>query len=215
MTYLRSFIDACEGYGWSGGPEFNTRVVQLINGRERRNANWSQPRHRYTLPFLNIDKVRYRNIRQMFEVCQAKLHSFLYMDPLSHTADNQLFGLGNGMDVQFQLSTLSIVDGVTYSRQVNALYIPAENGDGIPSVITVTVSGTPTAVSIDYDRGRVVFGSPPANGAPLRWTGEYAVWTRFDNDWLPFSIDSQNHSGYAHNGSIDLIELPPPEEPET
>ena len=71
MTHLRPYIDACETFGWSGGQEFNTRLVTLLNGRERRNANWSQGRHRYTLPFQNLMREQYRAVRQMHEVCRA------------------------------------------------------------------------------------------------------------------------------------------------
>ena len=62
MAHLNSYLDACAAYGWSGGPEFKTRIRLLANGRERRNADWSQGRHRYTLPFLNIGEARYRAI---------------------------------------------------------------------------------------------------------------------------------------------------------
>lgn len=205
MSYINETIDACEGYGWAGGPEFNTRVKVLLNGRERRNANWSQPRHRYTLPFQNISEDQYRSIRQMFEVCMGMLHAFQYIDPLDNYADNQEFGIGTGSLETYQLSKLSSIDGVFFQRAVYALAVaPVITSNNVPIVPT----------SIDLDRGLVQINA--ALGAVLRWTGPFRVWVRFNNDWLPFSIDNRRGGNdYARNGQVELIELPPPEEVET
>lgn len=212
--YLRAFIDACEGFGWNGGPEFNTRIKTLQNGRERRNANWQQSRHRYALPFLNISAEQYAAVRQMFEVCQGMLHAFLYRDPLDYSATNEVFAVADGRST-YQLIKVSVVDGVSYRRNVYALYVPDNAGASDESSPIVTVDGTPTAVTVDYDRGTVTFAVAPSAGSILRWSGEFAVWVRFDSDWLPFSIDQRRGHEYAHNGQISLLELPPPEEVET
>lgn len=212
MAYLKAYIPACEGYGWQGGPEFKTRIVEMSNGRERRNADWAQPRHRFTLPFLNIDPSEYSGIKQHHYVCRGMNHAFLYRDPLDYTAINELFDTGDGIRQEFQLAKLSVVDNVSYLRNVYALYSPAGDGDAMQATPVVTVNGVPTAVTVDYERGIVMFSSAPANGALLRWSGEFSIWVRFNQDWLPFSIGSQTKDGYASSGTIDLIELPPPDE---
>jgi uncharacterized protein (TIGR02217 family) len=211
MTYLRAFIPACEGFGWSGGPQFQTRVRALVNGRERRNADWAQERQKYTVPFANLRADQYRGVRQMFQVCRGMLHTFLYADPLDQAASDETFAIGDGVRAEFQLSKLSVVDGVTYQREIHALYVEGDDGEALPATIAVTVSGTPTAVTVDYDRGTVLFAAPPAEGAVLRWSGAFAVWVRFDNDWLPFSINDRGAADYFRSGSVDLIELPSPE----
>ena len=48
-------------------------------------------------------------------------------------------------------------------------------------------------------------------GEILRWSGSFSVWVRFDNDRLPFSIDSRSGGDFVVNGSVDLLEMPPPE----
>lgn len=211
MSYLTAFIPACEGYGFNGGPEFQTRIVEMANGRERRNGNWDQPRHKYSLPFMNIDKARYAAIKNHHMACRGQLHSFLYRDPLDDEADDELFGTGDGTTTEFQLTKLSIVDGVFLQRNVTALFIPDADGDGIPADPAVTVNAAPTAVTADYERGIITFAAAPGVGTILRWSGPFAVWVRFAQDWLPFSIDSRSHGDPVHNGSVDLIELPPPE----
>lgn len=211
MAHLNAFIAACPAYGWSGGPEFKTRIKVLLSGRERRNADWRQCRFRYTLPFLNIGVGKYTAIAQMFYSCHGMLHNFLYRDPLDNVAQEEEFGIGDGTTTSFQLSKLSATDGVFYQREVYALYTPADDGSAVPAVLVVTVNGTPTAVTIDYERGIVTFAVAPAYGTVLRWSGSFAVWVRFDQDWLPFSIDNRRDGDdYARNGQVQLVSDAPP-----
>ena len=213
--YLKTYIPACEGYGWTGGSEFKTRVEVLLNGRERRNGDWAQGRHKYVIPFLNLDDDGYRSVRQVFEVARGMLHAFLYFDPRDNLATNEIFAVAETGRTEYPLSKASTLDGVTYQRQINALYTPNDNGTASQSTPVITVNGTPTAVTVDYDRALVIFSPAPTAGATLRWTGYFSVWVRFNSDWLPFSIDSRNQRTAAHNGSVELIELPAPEEVET
>lgn len=210
MSHIEAFIPACEAYGWAGGPEFKTDIQSLRNGRERRNAEWAQPTYRFTLPFLNIDHDIYVGILNHFLACRGQLHSFLYRNPLDDEASDALFGLGDGTQTDFQLRTISTVDGVSMERDVTALYVPGANGAAVKSDPEVTVNGTPTAVTIDHERGVVVFAAAPAPGAVLRWSGRFAHWVRFAQDWLPFSIDNRSGDSYVQNGTVDLLEVPPP-----
>jgi uncharacterized protein (TIGR02217 family) len=73
--------------------------------------------------------------------------------------------------------------------------------------VTVKVDGVLTAASVSEVDGTVAFGSAPANGAVLTWTGEFFVQVRFDMDYLPYSLDDANTGGYVANGSVDLIEV--------
>lgn len=201
MAYLRTYIDPCAAYGWNGGPEFNTRIVSFDSGRERRNANWSEARHRYTLPFMNISREAYTAIRNMFQVCRGQLHVFLYRDPLDHTAVNEVFGIGDGVQTEFQLGKSSIIDGIIYTRNVYAIPDGEEVG--------ITINGAPqiSGIIVDRDRGTITFDPAPPEDAILRWSvANFDVWVRFAQDWLPFSIDNVN----AHNGQIELMEMFPP-----
>lgn len=195
--YLDTYIEECPAYGWQGGGEFKTTVVEMANGAERRNAEWQNVRHRYQMSFLNISRAAYRNIKQLHLVCRGRLHCFKFRDQLDFEAVNEAFGVGNGSRTEWQLIKQSLIDGVSYQREVYVIEPGA----------TVRVNGTPTAVSIDQDRGVVTFGVAPSNGAALTWSGTFAVWVRFDQDYLPFSLDNPD----ATNGSVDLIEMPPPE----
>lgn len=211
--YLRAYIPACEGYGWEGGPEHRTTIVQLRSGRERRNAMWTQPQHFYSLPFTNIRQSEYAPIKQMHMNRRGRWGVFLYRDRLDDSADDELFAVAEAGQTEFQLGKWSIIDGVTYYRHVTALYMEGDDGEALEAAPTVTVDGSTAAgMTVDYDRGVLTFDTPMAGGEILRWTGVFSIWVRFDNDRLPFSIDNRSGQGFVVNGQVDLLEMPPPEE---
>lgn len=201
MSYLRAYIEKCPGFGWQGGPSFKTRIVSMANGRERRNAEQAYARHAYSAPFRNIRPADYANIKQMHLVCRGMLHAFKFKDLLDYQASSEVFGAGTGAQTVFQLRKISTIDGVSYTRNVYAIRSAA-----------VTVNGVASTPTIDMDRGTVTFAAAPAAAAVLRWTGEFDIWVRFNQDDLPFSIDNKSpKNGVLVNGSVDLIEVPPPE----
>ncbi|WP_202844807.1 DUF2460 domain-containing protein [Luteimonas saliphila] len=215
MAHLEAFIPACAAYGWVGGPEFKTEVLQLRNGKKRKNGEWSQPIYRFTLPFNNISQGMYLGILNHFLACHGQLHTFLYRNPLDSAANDEAFAVGDGTTTVFQLKKVSNVDGVFMQRDVTALFVPGDNGSAVQASIEVTEDTVPAMATVDYERGLVAFDSPPELGAILRWSGDFAHWVSFAQDWLPFSIDNRSGAEYVNNGTIDLIEEDPPEEVES
>lgn len=200
MSYFDRYINQCPAFGWQGGPEFSTRIVDMANGRERRNATWSTPRHKYSIPFRNIKQPAYMGIKQMHLDCRGKLHAFKFFDALDNTASGSVFGTGDGTTKIFQLGKVSVIDGISYARPVYVIQPGA----------TFKSAGATVTPTVDLARGLVTFGSAPAAAASLTWTGGFAMWVRFDQDDLPFSLDSKNKTDLFINGSVSLIEVPPP-----
>lgn len=201
MSYINAYIEKCSAFGWQGGPVFKTQIVTMASGREKRNGQIAEARHAYSAPFQNINQSDYANIKQMHLVCRGQLHAFRFRDELDFEADAEVFAVADGVETEFQLRKVSTVDGVTYNRNVYAL-----------RSVVVTANGAPSAPTIDMDRGLAIYGAAPANGTILRWSGEFDIWVRFNQDDLPFSIDNRGQEGSGINGVVDLIEVPPPEE---
>lgn len=197
--HLDAYLEPCAAYGWEGGPQFRTNIVELQNGDEFRNADWAEARHVYTAPFQNITPEAFRALKRMFLVCRGMNHAFRFRDELDYQADDEVFGAGDATTTGFQLAKISEVDGFTYTRYVYALA-------GTP---TITVNGTPTtAFSVNERTGQIEFDTPPAAAAVLRWSGEFDIWVRFATDFLRFSLDNLQ----ATNGAIEAIEVRPPDE---
>lgn len=199
--YFDEILDVCPGYGWESRPEFNTRLVQLANGRERRNANWSAPKAHFSLPFPNITREDYHRILTMYMVCRGRLHCFKVRDHLNYQAERQPLGFGTGSPQTLQLQAVYLIDGFPFQRPVYA----------IRTISEVRVDGTPTGSYVaDMERGTITLTA--GSGLAVDASFEYDFWVRFDRDDLPASLDSRNQGGPIVNMSVDLIEVAPPPE---
>lgn len=200
-SYIDEFLDGCFAYGFEGGPVFNTQIIELQNGREKRNAMWAEHKHKYNGSFLNIKTEQYRKIKQMHLVARGRLKAFKIIDPLDNFAVNQNFAQGNGVNNKFQLSTTSSIAGVSYTRGVYGII--ANNNFKI-LVNNILVDN----YTVDTKRGTITFNNPPEEGSILTWSGNFFIWVRFEQDDLPFTLDNPNLT----NGAVTLIEVPPPRE---
>lgn len=211
--HIRAFIPTAEAFGWEGAPEHKTRIVEMANGRDRRNAEWDQPRHSFSVGFNNIKVGAYTPIKQMHLVCRGRLHPFLYRDRLDSTATNELFAVAQPGQTEFQLLKLSEMDGVFYQRYVYALYRPNPSNPAEAQTVdpVITVDASPAmGFTFDHDRGIAISPSPMVGGEVLRWSGEFALWVRFDNDRLPFSIENKSGGEFVVSGSVELLETAAP-----
>lgn len=198
MTFYATQIAPIPGFGFTGGPEFQTNIQNIASGREKRNAEWSVCRHKYSAPFKNISEAAYREIKRVFLVMRGRTHTFLHRDWGDFTATDEPFGTGDGVTTLFYLRKVSTVaGGGSYTRLI----------DKPDAGVTVKVDGAVTAAAVSQLDGSVAFSVAPAVGAALTWSGEFFVHVRFDMDYLPFSLDDKNSGGYVTNGSVDLIEV--------
>lgn len=203
MTFYAIRIQQTPGFGFVGGPEFQTNIQNIASGREKRNADWSICRHKYTAPFKNITNAAYLAIKEVFLICRGRTHTFLHRDWGDFAASNEPFGTGDGTTTVFQLRKTSTLGAGSYDRVIDKPN--ATSPLSVPFV--VKVAGVATGVAVDETTGLVTFASAPAASAALTWSGEFDVHVRFDMDYLPFSLDDANASGYVTNGSVDLIEV--------
>jgi uncharacterized protein (TIGR02217 family) len=199
MTILNVELDPCIAIGFTGGPEFSTRVTVLRNGHERRNAQWANPRHRWTAPFSNISSADYREIKRVFNACLGQTYGFLFKDYLDFEVTNEPLGVAPSGSASVQLVKTSTADGQDYvrtiTRPVSSGFVLYQNGVAKPG-------------TLDTDTGLFTPSAAWTAGQPLTWTGEFRVPVRFASDWLPFSIDNKyGDGGFAINGSVDIVEV--------
>lgn len=198
--FINSELIVCPGYGWQGGPEFDTRIATTKSGVERRNANNIECRHSYILPVANISSIEYLvKLKQAFMACRGQLHSFKIKDWSDHSANREAFGIGDGTRTVFPLRKDSIFGVAVYTR-----FIEKPNND-----VVIRINGSITsAYTLDHLTGLVTFNTAPADDAVIDWTGTFCVPVRFNSDILSNSIDNLLGEGiFAMNGSITLIEV--------
>lgn len=71
---------------------YNTTVVTMASGQEQRNANWAQPRARYTVSLITpatdagipVDPQQFVDtLKALFDAAHGKLNSFLFYDHIT------------------------------------------------------------------------------------------------------------------------------------
>lgn len=69
MAFQEVRLDVSICYGFEGGPEFDTRIVTLDNGLEKRNQNRTRARHRYVIAHDRFTRANYLTLRAFFYGC--------------------------------------------------------------------------------------------------------------------------------------------------
>lgn len=187
---LAAQLDPCVAYGFTGGPEFLTRITSLRNGHERRNAEWSLARHRFSAPFQHINPTQYAALKRMFMACRGQLHGFLFSDPFDNEADGEALGSPTGTTA-VQLRKTFTVDGESYQHTITR-----------PDATVIVYDGaSPKAGALDVETG--IFTPDAAWTGAATWSGPFYHPVRFASDWFPMSYDNLR----AINGSVELLEV--------
>lgn len=203
MTAYATELDICPAYGWQGGPELNTRVTSLRNGHERRNARWSQVRHRFVLPLANIENQAYLiDLKATFLAMRGQLHSFLVKDWSDFEATGESLGDAPSGTTAVQLRKMSTFGVASYERLITkpkagTVIVYQDTGSG-----PVEVPGT-----IDTTTGLFTPDDAWSEGDPLTADFQFYVPVRFASDLLPMTIDNRSGAQYRMNGAIELVEV--------
>lgn len=199
MTAYATELDICPAYGWQGGPELNTRIVSLRNGHERRNARWSQVRHRFVLPLQNVQNQAYlTDLKAAFLAMRGQLHSFLVKDYSDFEAVAASLGNAPAGSTPVQLQKVSTFGSASFEREITK-----------PKAGTVTVyqAGVAKAGTVDTTTGWFTPSTAWSEGSALTADFEFYVPVRFASDLLPMTIDNRTGAEYVMNGAVELIEV--------
>lgn len=167
-------------YGSKGGPKFNTTVLPLSSGREKRNINWKNVRCEYDISYGIKEFDQIELLKNFFYARRGKAYGFRFKDWGDYECTNQIIGTGNGVKTAFQLIKTYVSGNDSYTRTIskpvffeNELQQP-EFAVGHPNV---DISGNPTGgytfhvigaaqkaiytPTIDYTTGVVTFLKDP------------------------------------------------------
>lgn len=187
------------GYGTSGGPGFNTAVIETDSGSEHRMARWSSPRRRYNAAYGVKSWAQMAALVAFYVARQGAAYGFRFKDWGDFTTrsdgrsaptnlDCEL-GLGDGSRRSFQLMK-KYVSGPTTSYRV--LSKP------VSGTVVVAVAGVSVPSSnwvVDHTTGELLFniGQEPALGAAVTAGCQFDVPVRFGkeaDEVLDVSIDN-------------------------
>ncbi|WP_349366661.1 MAG: DUF2460 domain-containing protein [Nitratireductor rhodophyticola] len=197
-------------FGATGGPERRNEIVQLVSGREKRNARQALARRHYDAGtgLRSLDDVH--EVLAFFEARRGSLHGFRFRDPFdmkscrpseTPTEHDQTIGTGDGVTERFALMK-------TYGEGQEAVRRPITHP--VADAVLVAVDGVLKETSLDYavdgETGELVFqpGAVPAVGAVVTAGFVFDVPVRFDIERLSVSL-SAFRAGQIP--SIPLVEI--------
>ncbi len=181
-------------FGSAGGPERRTDIVTLANGFEERNTPWAHGRRRYDagLGLRSLDDVE--TLIAFFEARRGQLFGFRWKDwadfrscrpSQAVSADDQLIGIGDGVNRLFPLAKRYVSGPAEYLRPVRK---------PVAGTVQVAVEGDVKAEGVDFivdtAVGMVTFSNPPLDGTLVTAGFEFDVPVRFDTDQIAVSVAS-------------------------
>lgn len=164
-------------------PRFNTIVQRTASGKEIRSALMSYPLWEFELSYdvLRGDAINLelQTLMGFFEQMLGSCTAFNYTDPTDYSVTSQAFGTGDGITTQFQLL-----------RTLGGFIEPIQN---VNSITGIYDNGSPVTQGAGAGKytinstGLVTFGTAPASGHALTWTGTYYFLCRFLDDIAEFN----------------------------
>ena len=181
-------------FGSISGAQFQTDIVQMNSGFERRNSRWHGGRRHYNLTIGPTKLSVIRDVSHFFNARQGRLHGFLYHDWLADStaksganisAFDEPIDAINPERTMFSLYQTYGRDDLGYRRRVST---PRVEGFllGFNGVRVVD----PSLYSVSKATGIVTLNAPVAANVKVTAGFLYHVPVRFDVDQLDIRLIS-------------------------
>lgn len=215
--------------GALGGARFNTSVLQLDSGFEKRNINWSVPISEFDVGFglllkhqvdptdtaLDVDE-----LINFFYIVQGMAHSWRmkdwsdyeigYQNGSTAGVSRQILGLGDDATTDFQIFKRYFFGGQTFDR--TGLTKMVDNAQVVLTLDGVLLTGGGTDYTIDADRGLFKLivapastgGTGPGGEELLEFRCEFDNHVRLNTDDLKINMEMFNAGSWPN---IPVLEL--------
>jgi uncharacterized protein (TIGR02217 family) len=188
-------------YGSTGGPGFNTTIIELSSGHEQRNINWSEAKATYEAQHGIKTRTQMEELIDFFWARNGKAYGFRYKDWADYELSGEQIGVGDGTTNTFQVTKTYEPSGYPYVRTIRKTN---------PGTIVIYKNGVivpqPSAASIDDTTGLITFVTAPAIADVITVTGEFHVPVRFDIDDMKVTQDDFEVMSWP---SIPIVEIKP------
>lgn len=169
-------------FGFEGGPEYSTDVLELFSGYEQRNQNWSLPRRRYVANHAIKTQAEASALIAFFMARKGKARGFRFRDWMDYSAINQNIGTGDGEATTFQLRK-AYISGTTEYRACKKIVASGSEVGTVPKVYLESVlQAEGSDYTLDYNTGIITFADAPEEDVAITADFEFDVPVRFDTD---------------------------------
>lgn len=186
----------CVAYGSEFGQEFSTRIVNLRNGAERRNANWSMPLGRYSVVYQSLKPEDHQRIRAAFMTSMGSLIGFRMKDWTDFRVSQQVIGTATGASQILQLYK---------EYQFGPLSLQRKISKPVQGTVSIYANGIEISSTLDVTTGLVSFTA--AAGESISWSGEFDVPVRFESDRLDMRPVGPSGGDFVLSSNADLVEI--------
>lgn len=181
-------------YGSSGGPGFNTSIIELASGAEQRNVNWKQQRAEYDVSHGIKTREQMEHLLEFFTARRGKAFGFRFKDWMDFEVPRQRAPLIDDRNFQiykryeaetayaFERPITKIVPG-TAKVWVNNVLLA--NPDSFIDMNTGLLTGIQQSLVVEVEC-------------------EFHVPVRFDTDTMKISHDDWEQMSWP---SIPLVEI--------
>ena len=185
-----ALLDQYISYGCKLKLKFQTFIVRMRQGHEERIGEWQDPLWTFDITPALRDQADLDYLIAFFRARNGPEFIFKFLNPLDFQVQNQLFGVGDGVTTEFQLSRRYATgipgDGLYYVRPI---VLPAlgtlvyDNG-------AVVAEGLYVVCPLG---GTIVFVTPPGPGHVLTWSGMYYTPVRFLTNRIYSVVEHYEH----------------------
>ncbi len=197
-------------YGSSGGPGFNTQIIEVESGAEERVARWPEGRHQYNVSerVKSLDDLY--DIKEFYIARRGAFASFRFKDFADFTTglkgtgatgfDDENIGPGNGTKTVFQLVKRYVSGPINRIRTITKPVV---------GTVRISIGGIEqfSGFTIDHTIGKVTFTVAPGAAIDVGWGGEFDTEVRFGQG--ADQLLSASHESFEQGEipSIPLIEV--------
>ena len=186
---FRNFLFPVDiSYGSKGGPGFNTTVLELSSGAEKRNQNWQRTRAKYDVSHGIKSRTQMDTLTAFFYTAAGRAHSFRFKDWADYLAPRVTIGTTDTTTATFQIFKEYTFDTETFTRNITK---PADATwtiwvGGISQLVVYDVAPTGFEVSVNTTTGIITLSATHAasTGLAVEVEGEFDVHCRFETDDL-------------------------------
>lgn len=190
-------------YGAVGGPGFQTTVLTLSSGYEKRNQDWSLARAEYDVTHALKHQSDLDVLIAFFYARRGRAYGFRFKDWSDFNVPDsggspQLFFTTDGSTRTFQLTKTYVDAGGSYVRTISK---------PVAGTLALFNAGVATSdFTVDTTTGIVTLGTTTAatTGNAITGSCQFDVPVRFDIDKMESSIADWDNYAW---GSIKLVEV--------
>lgn len=182
--------------GAVGGPGFDTAVVSLSSGREKRNVNWAEARGTWDVSHGLKTQPQLDRLIAFFRARKGKAHAFRFKDWSDFVMPRQAIGSGGGSATGFVLAkAYADAGGYQTSRRITR---------PLAASVRVWLGGVAQEGGFAVADGAIVFGAAPGAGVLVEAECEFDVPARFDTDQMKVTVEEYGTYSW---GQIPVVEV--------